>query len=115
MIGLCCLDYEPSRFHSEANVDRAAVPSDWGNTKQYRNCQARIHLLHRIPFLVAEAPRHGETKKADVAEHPKVLNHVGLLFNEPPAGPSCSSSSHPTTSDWLLYRDEGGRQRVGSM
>ena len=25
-----------------------------------------------------------ETKKADVAEHPKVFDHVGLLFNEPP-------------------------------
>jgi hypothetical protein len=24
------------------------------------------------------------TKKADVAEHPKVFGHVGLLFNEPP-------------------------------
>jgi hypothetical protein len=23
-------------------------------------------------------------KKADVAKHPKVLKHVGLLFNEPP-------------------------------
>jgi hypothetical protein len=23
-------------------------------------------------------------KKADVAEHPKVFNHVGLLVNEPP-------------------------------
>jgi hypothetical protein len=23
------------------------------------------------------------TKKADVAEHPKVLDHVGLLSNEP--------------------------------
>jgi len=23
-------------------------------------------------------------KKADVAEHPKVFNHIGLLFNEPP-------------------------------
>jgi hypothetical protein len=23
------------------------------------------------------------TKKADVAEHPKVFDHVGLLFNEP--------------------------------
>jgi hypothetical protein len=23
-------------------------------------------------------------KKADVAEHPKVFNHVGLLFDEPP-------------------------------
>ena len=24
------------------------------------------------------------TKKADVAEHPEVFHHVGLLFNEPP-------------------------------
>jgi hypothetical protein len=23
-------------------------------------------------------------KKADAAKHPKVFNHVGLLFNEPP-------------------------------
>jgi hypothetical protein len=25
-----------------------------------------------------------ENKKADVAEHPEVFDHVGLLFNEPP-------------------------------
>jgi hypothetical protein len=25
-----------------------------------------------------------ENKKADVAEHPKAFDHVGLLFNEPP-------------------------------
>jgi hypothetical protein len=25
------------------------------------------------------------TKKADVAEHPKVFDHVGLLFDEPPS------------------------------
>jgi hypothetical protein len=25
-----------------------------------------------------------QTKKADVVKHPQVLNHVGLLFNEPP-------------------------------
>jgi len=24
------------------------------------------------------------TKKADVAEHPRVFDHVGLLVNEPP-------------------------------
>jgi len=24
------------------------------------------------------------TKKADVAEHPKAFDHVGLLFNKPP-------------------------------
>jgi len=25
-------------------------------------------------------------EKANVAEHPKEFNHVGLLFNEPPGG-----------------------------
>jgi len=25
-----------------------------------------------------------KNKKADVAEHPKVFGHVGLLFNKPP-------------------------------
>jgi len=29
----------------------------------------------------------GKTKKADVAEHPKVFHHVGLLIDEPP-GPA---------------------------
>ena len=41
-------------------------------------------------------------KKADVAEHPQVFHHVGLLANSPPAKPSCSSSSHPTTSTRLV-------------
>jgi hypothetical protein len=27
--------------------------------------------------------RNRETKKADVAEHPQVFDHVGLLVNEP--------------------------------
>jgi hypothetical protein len=27
---------------------------------------------------------HHKNKKADVAEHPKEFDHVGLLFNEPP-------------------------------
>jgi hypothetical protein len=26
-----------------------------------------------------------KTKKADVAEHPEVFGHVGLLFDEPPS------------------------------
>jgi hypothetical protein len=37
-------------------------------------------------------------QKADVAEHPEVSNHVGLLINEPPGIPGCSLFSHPTTS-----------------
>jgi hypothetical protein len=28
-----------------------------------------------------------ENKKANVAEHPRVFGHVGLLFNEPPGRP----------------------------
>jgi hypothetical protein len=41
------------------------------------------------------------TKKADVAEHPKVSNHVGLLCNEPPGELGCSLYSHLTTINWL--------------
>jgi hypothetical protein len=29
-------------------------------------------------------PAPPRTKKADVAEHPEVFDHVGLLINEPP-------------------------------
>ena len=31
----------------------------------------------------ATSPR---TKKADVVQHPKAFDHVGLLFNKPPGG-----------------------------
>jgi hypothetical protein len=49
-------------------------------------------LLRRLGALPAVSffPIAGENrasiknKKADVAEHPKVFDHVGLLFNEPP-------------------------------
>jgi hypothetical protein len=34
--------------------------------------------------LLVTIPNQRETKKADVAEHPKVFDHVGLLSNEPP-------------------------------
>jgi hypothetical protein len=45
-------------------------------------------------------------KKADVAENPKVFDHVGLLLNEPPGEPGCSLSSHPTTSTQLFSSSE---------
>jgi hypothetical protein len=39
-----------------------------------------------------------KTKKADVAEHPEVFDHVGLLVNEPLQSCwGCSSPSHPKT------------------
>jgi hypothetical protein len=34
-------------------------------------------------------------QKTDVAEHPQVFRHVGLLFNKPSAEADCSLSSHP--------------------
>jgi hypothetical protein len=37
------------------------------------------------PLVVAADPATPKTKKADVAEHPEVFDHVGLLVNEPPA------------------------------
>ena len=42
-----------------------------------------------MPVLPANAARQvaavrSRTKKADVAEHPQVFHHVGLLSNEPP-------------------------------
>ena len=33
--------------------------------------------------MMATVPRHRH-KKTDVAEHPEVFDHVGLLANEPP-------------------------------
>jgi len=35
-------------------------------------------------MVVAAVPCHRKRKKADVAEHPEVFDHVGLLVNEPP-------------------------------
>jgi hypothetical protein len=43
-------------------------------------------------------------KKADVDEHPRVSDHVGLLFNEPPSEPGCSLFSHPTN---IIQIDSG--------
>jgi len=38
-----------------------------------------------------------DQKKADVAEYSEVFGHVGLLYDEPPGTPSCSSSRLPRT------------------
>lgn len=34
--------------------------------------------------LIESMARGASIKKADAARHPKVFDHVGLLFNEPP-------------------------------
>jgi hypothetical protein len=36
-----------------------------------------------------------ENEKTDVAEHPKVFDQSAYSSTNPPAEPSCSSSSHP--------------------
>ena len=42
-------------------------------------------LIHRPGTCSMGPPRVGvNDKKADVVEHPRVFDHVGLLFNEPP-------------------------------
>jgi hypothetical protein len=48
--------------------------------------------------------RRQKSKKADVAEHPEVFHHVGLLANEPSGEPDCSLYSHPTTFIPLFSR-----------
>jgi hypothetical protein len=43
-------------------------------------------------------------KKADVVEHPKVFDHVGLLVSEPPGPAGLPSSSLPTTFTQALLK-----------
>jgi hypothetical protein len=50
------------------------------------------------PVIAATPTSPKVIKKTDVAEHPEVIDHVGLRFNEPPAVAGCSSSSHPTST-----------------
>jgi hypothetical protein len=50
-------------------------------------------------------------KKADVAEHPEVSHHVGLLINAPiGAGPNCALSSPP--DDTRSRLSHGGFQTI---
>jgi hypothetical protein len=40
---------------------------------------------HRsLPWVDSDRLEPQRNKKADMAEHPKVFGHVGLLFNKPP-------------------------------
>jgi hypothetical protein len=57
-------------------------------------------LVFPLGRAVRVSPQSGctrqEQKKADVAEHPEAFDHVGLLSNEPPSRPGCTSSRRPT-------------------
>ena len=50
------------------------------------------------PFRITPLRRK---QKTDVAEHPEVSDHVGLLVNEPPTHWGCYLSSRPTTAHAL--------------
>jgi hypothetical protein len=43
----------------------------------------RWHALEFTSLGCLYYPARQQTKKADVAEHPEVFDHVGLLVNEP--------------------------------
>ena len=59
-------------------------------------------------IVTVTAPRrhvkNKTTQKTDVAEHPEVFDHVGLLANQPLGRAELLSSSHPTIS--LEGRDQ---------
>lgn len=66
------------------------------------------------PFVRTKAA--DKDKKTDVAEHPRAMRHVGLLFNNPPGSASCHLSSRPkapstkdslTLSPTLVFRALG--------
>ena len=49
-------------------------------TQIRRDCRAFVANFLLIRLWRPESPR---TKKADVVEHPKAFDHVGLLVSEP--------------------------------
>jgi len=53
-----------------------------GNLPAYKLASNRTFLLLQNARLLRTVPNL--RKKADVAKHPKVFDHVGLLVNEPP-------------------------------
>jgi hypothetical protein len=62
--------------------------------------------------VTATARRHRKrNKKADVAEHPEVFDHVGLLVNEPPgqAGLPFTESSDNFDSNFIGAECESTR------
>jgi hypothetical protein len=74
-------------------------------------CRVMVKSALIIGFVPGgcDRPAPPKSKKADVAEHPKVFVHVGLLFNGPPRYlPGCPLSSHPTT---LTHNSIGASER----
>jgi hypothetical protein len=43
-----------------------------------------VRPARTVAEIAPRRPAPKQNKKADVAEHPEVFDHVGLLVNEPP-------------------------------
>jgi hypothetical protein len=59
-----------------------AKPSSNAHKKSVRTSSGFIVRI--MPASTSASDKGQGTKKADVAEHPEVFHHVGLLINEPP-------------------------------
>ncbi len=72
--GISC----PNWLGEMPSTDLLSVGIRWvrSATRAFSSVMGRFPLNDRFLSPI--------TKKADVAEHAKALNHVGLLFNEPP-------------------------------
>lgn len=59
---------------SKANVEESAQ-AIYVQTPDFERCRVVmcVHVIHSKP----------QNKKADMAEHPEVFDHVGLLINQP--------------------------------
>jgi len=79
--------------------DYGFLPEHYGYRRGHATGSLELEVASRMSDLLSHAwsclVDHGgafsgrfssksETKKADVAEHPKIFRHVGLLLNEPP-------------------------------
>ena len=67
----------------------------------FRSLWLNQDQTQKIPGLSRRPDAADSHKKTDVAENPKVIDHVGLLFNEPPGIPGCSLFSHPTSASMV--------------
>lgn len=77
-----CLRHQARKSPSTATQSRISriKPIAGVSTGSEIGCLLEVGDHHGLT-----APRHhGRQKKTDVADHPQVFGHVGLLFSEPP-------------------------------
>ena len=67
----------------QEHVDEIARDAEPESQSPHQQYDQQKGPQHKSPQK-AEESNDTEAKKADVAEHPKVFHHVGLLVNGPP-------------------------------